>query len=654
MRIWSVLLSALILSLSAIVFSQKSAAKWSVELIPSDVRQGESAQVLLKVDIGEGWWLYGLRDEGGAPRNAQFDLIKGAALEGQGGSIGPKPHTKFDKNFSKQVEYHTGKAVFAIPVKITASPGDAEAKVRIQWQICNERICEIPSDQVFPVKFKVAEGEARPDRVAPVLSVPDQPENPSAGKPDPQTKGSASTDDFASNVANAKSKGLLPFLLLAFTLGLAALLTPCVFPMVPITVSFFSKSSGAERKANYGGAAAYCLGIIASFTALGLIVTLLFGAFGVQDLAANPWVNVFLVLMFIVLSMNLFGMFEITVPAAWLNKLNRQSRSKSIVAPMVMGIVFTLTSFTCTVPFVGTILAGAATTGDFLFPIAGMIAFSTAFSLPFFLLALFPQALSKLPKSGSWLATAKAFLGFVEIAAALKFLSNADLVWQLGFITQPVFLAIWAAIAFIAGLYLLGWLRLGHEDGPLRVGWLRRGFAVATLAAGVLCLAGLQGASLGKLSAFLPPVPYPGKEKSGISADKLTWVPTYKEALAQAKSEGKALFIDFTGVTCTNCRDMENNMFPRKAVVNELSQFARAKLYTDRKTPEDKLNRDLLQKLTQSVSLPVYVIQSPDGETLKVFQGSTNDEEEFVRFLRQGREAFSAGDAEPVASRGLP
>lgn len=636
MRALTLLASCVAFVVTSVAFGQ-SRADWSVSLDPSDARQGESARLLIKATIAEGWWVYGMKVKGG-PRPIAISLAPGPTLTAQGPAIEPKTHTKFDPNFKMQVEYHTGTAVFALPVKVTAPAGPAKAKVNVAWQVCDKTVCELPSQKELEVSFSVAKGDPRPDRTTPLTSVPEQPKQAASGN-----KTSGSADDFASNFQQARAKGLISLILFAFGAGLLALLTPCVFPMIPITVSFFSKSSGAGKKVNYSGAAAYCAGIVGTFTALGLAVALIFGASGVQDIGASPWVNLFLVILFVALALSLFGAYEIVLPSGLVNRFGAKSRGSSVLTPMFMGLTFTVTSFTCTLPFVGMVLAGAATTGEMLYPAVGMLAFSLAFALPFFLLALFPQALSKLPKSGSWLSTVKASMGFLEIAAALKFLSNVDQVWETRWISEPVFLAIWAAIAFFASVYLFGWMRFKHERGEYRIGWPRRGFALAMAAAGVYCLAAIDGAPLGKLSAFLPP----GK-------DKLEWLPKYEQALTLAAAQGKPIIIDFTGVTCTNCRDMEKNMFPRTLVNRELEGFVRAKLFTDRSNPNDVFNRGLLQKLTNSVTLPVYVIQSPEGKTLKVFQGSTNDEGAYLSFLRKGKEAFRAGSSGSVASRVSP
>ncbi len=639
MKSCRLLLAVLSIAMAALAGAQETYVRWKVTLDPPDARAGESARVLMTAEILEGWHIYGLRKVEG-PIQSTFKLEPGSVLESLGEAIAPAPISKFDENFGVQVELFEKQPVFALPVKLTSpAAGQQRAAVTIGWQACTEGTCDLPKSETFEFDFEVAPGTARAERTAALTGVPDQPEQaqPEAARTFPSVARTA-TDDFGTEVTKAKDSGLVAYLWLSFVAGLLALLTPCVFPMIPITVSFFSKSTGGEKKTNYGGAVAYCVGIVGTFTALGLGVTLLFGASGIQQLATNPWVNVVLALVFVALALSLFGMYELAVPAGVLTKLGGGSRAGGLVGPMLMGLTFSLTSFTCTVPFVGTLLAGAAAGGDLLWPTLGMLAFSASFALPFFFLALFPGLLANLPKSGSWLSTVKAVMGFVEIAAAVKFVSNVDLVWQLGWITQPVFLALWTSIAVIAACYLVGWVRLGNETEAPRIGWPRRGFGAAAFVASAYCLAGIQGAPLGEFAAFLPPDPYPGRTGAAVPG-QVAWKHDYAEALAAARAENKPIFINFTGVTCTNCRWMEKNMFPRPDVSGVLSRFVPLELYTDRATPQDLANRELQRKLTKVVTLPVYVVLSPDEKVLKVFQGSTRDSEAFVMFLKQGSEA---------------
>jgi len=603
-------------------------ATWTAQLRDKDVRAGESTQVLLTSVAKEGWHVYGLEKLKDGPANTDFKIVSGP-LEANGDKIQPPAIEKFDKNFNLDVKLHEGKTVFALPVKVSESAtGKQTVVLEVRSQACNDNTCAIPVTEQVKVDFVVEAGESRPDRVAAITEIPKQPE----GKviPEPAQKGGGEVkDEFTARVTAAKQSGLPAFLWLAFSAGLVALLTPCVFPMIPITVSFFAKQAD-KGGSKYAAPVAYCLGIIGHFTAMGLLATILFGPTGIQQLAANAFVNLALTVLFVVLAANLFGLFEISLPSGLVNKFGSQRGNSGVVPALLMGLTFTLTSFTCTVPLVGTLLL-SATQGDILYPLLGMLAFSTAFALPFFLLALFPQYLAKLPKSGSWLSTVKVFMGFLELAAAIKFLSNVDLVWNLGWITRPVFLAVWVAIFAVAGFYMIGWLKLGFEEGKAKIGWGRRLVGVGTLAASVYLLGAIEGAPLGTFSAFMPPYPYPGKT-SGTKASRLTWNDTFEAA--KADSDGKLIFIDFTGVTCTNCRQMEDNVFPDPAVEEELKKMSRAKLYTDRPTDADRANVKLMIDMTKSTTLPNYVVASADGKPLRVFQGSTFDTAAFAKFLK--------------------
>lgn len=635
--LWSLML--LVLSGAALAQDEASYASFSARLENPDVRAGEATRVLIEVKTEPKWHIYGF-DQPEGPISSTIRLEDGP-LKAVGRPIVPAGVKKFDPNFEKELVLYEGAAIFALPVKVDpGASGTATATVIINYQACTEGTCDIPKDVPMKISFDVAPGAPRPDRIEADSEIPTQPAGYVEGSGEQGGKGdqapAQAEDAFSSNFDKAKDSGLLPFMYLSFIAGLLALLTPCVFPMIPITVSFFSKSVEGDRKTNYSGAIFYCLGIISTFTALGLIVTVAFGASGIQQLATNPWVNLALVLVFVALALSLFGLFEIAVPSGLLTKLSGASRSKAAgaVGPLLMGLTFSLTSFTCTVPIVGTILAGAAAGGSMLYPIMGMLAFSTSFALPFFFLALFPQALKKLPKSGGWLSTVKIFMGFLELAAALKFLSNVDLVWQLGWLTKPVFLAIWAAIAIIAAFQLIGWLKLPTE-GEGKIGLGRRAVGVATLFAAGYCLAAIEGVRLGEMEAFLPPDPYPGRTATA-GHGSIAWKTDWEVGKQAAASEGKPIFINFTGVTCTNCRWMEKNMFTRPEVLAEINKYVPVELFTDRTTEEDLANRGLQKELTKVVTLPVYVLATPDGRPIKIFQGSTRDAEEFVRFLRSG------------------
>lgn len=610
--------------------------KWTGTLIPPDARAGESAQLVLTADVTAGWHIYSLtQPPEGVPTSFE---VKGDAVSIAGKPVEPAPPVKPDAvGVMRGMFEHVS---FGIPVTIGKVSGKQSVTVVATAQACDAKVCLPAIPKELKVEFTVSPGEARPDRLSAITTPPAQPAGYEAPKSEPKSGPKGGVDETQDKIKQAREGGLAQYLLLAFLAGLAALITPCVFPMIPVTVSFFSKkTSDGEKKVNYRDALAYCFGIIGTFTLLGLVVTLVFGSTGVQDLATNPWVNLAMFALFVFLAINLFGVVEIRLPSKLVNSAYQGSRKGGLAGPLLMGLTFSLTTFTCTVPFVGTLLAAAAQ-GDLLYPTLGMAAFSSAFALPFFLLALFPQFLARMPKSGGWLATVKAFMGFLELVAAVKFLSSAELAFNLGWITRSVFLALWATILAIAGLYTLGWLRMGHEDDTAKIGWARRIVGVATTAAAVWCLAGIQGRSLGLFDSFAPPDPYPGTATAAGAHGAVPWLDSYETAVAQAKAAGKPVFINFTGVNCSNCRWMERNMFPRAAIVEEMKNFVPVELYTDR--PMDKERQALQKKLVGVALNPTYVLVSSEGKVLKVHQGLEQDEAKFLEFLRSAHQQVAS------------
>lgn len=647
-RLWT---AALLVISAAVSLAQGSGThlQFSAQLDRSDVRAGESAQILVTATIEDGWYTYPIDFEGtGIPLT--IELAEGGPFSLNGDVLQPDATLVKDK-LGAVVRHFEKEVVFAVPVKIGEGLSGAQTgTVLFTYQACNDTMCDPPVTAEIPVEFTVEGGEARQEFASAITTAPPQTDNYTGGNtldgegeaaPGAETAAAGSQTDRA--LEEAKKKGLLAYMGLAFLLGLAALATPCVWPMIPITVSYFSKR-GEEGKKDIAGAAAYSGGIVGTFTVLGVLFAVIFGASSIQKIAANVWVNGFLALLFIVLAMNLFGVFELVVPQRFINKAQEGTKKGGLLGPIAMGLVFTLTSFTCTVPIVGTLLL-AASQGDLLYPIVGMLAFSMAFAAPFLLLALFPQWLKSMPKSGGWLNNVKAYMAFLELAAALKFISNIDLVtnWQL--IPNEVFIAIWAIIIGIAAIWLLGWLRLPHEDPNAKIGIARRIFAVANIGILFWLMGDLRGANLGQMEGFLPGYSLTVSREHG----KVAWiVDDYEGGLEKAKAENKLVFVNFTGYQCTNCRYMEFSVFPSEEVSPLLEEFVAIELYTDNGTELNNKQAKLREELTNSVSNPVYVVMTPEAEIIDIFAGSTNGPAEFRDFLQNAQEK---GNAKLLASR---
>ncbi|MBX3119244.1 MAG: thioredoxin family protein [Fimbriimonadaceae bacterium] len=651
-KILSILLLTLIASFGVSQTPPSPFATWSIKLDRDFVRAGESAQIILTIDLQEGWHAYQIGQEGG-PQGTDFKIDPESPVEMNGPIVAPKPGIKFDKNFNIDVGFYEEQAIFAIPIKVKEGTRGAHTiKVYVTSQVCDASSCDRPRrDLELTTDLDIEAGDTRADHTAAITTLPDQEPQEGTEKgslADVSVVGETGLDSTPGGGGGSAGteeppKTLLGIFALGLATGFLALLTPCVFPMIPVTISYFSKNAEGSFSATVKTALIYCLGIIASFTVLGLAVTIALGPAGTQELARNPWVNAGLALLFIVLAISLFGVFELVLPSGLVTRVsNMNSKGGAILGPFLMGLTFAITSFTCTVPVVGALLAGAAS-GDRLYPAVGMIGFSLALSIPFFMLAVFPQFLKKLPKSGSWMVTVKAFMGFLELAAALKFISNIDLVYQWQILTRPVFLSIWAALFLIAGLYLWGWLLL-PKDTSSKIGSVRRIFGVATVGLGIWCIAALNGASLGVVTGLLPPSDY-GRYSAKHEGPE--WITNdFAKAVADSKASGKPILIDFTGWTCTNCRDMEDRVFPLADVEKEFEKYTLVRIYVDQKGREEELG-GLQDRLAGEPTLPNYLILKPGTEEKVAQMGYPSGADKktpFLEFLQENH-AKAVGSA---------
>ncbi|MGE0128462.1 MAG: protein-disulfide reductase DsbD family protein [Blastocatellales bacterium] len=661
----------------------------SAKIDQSQLKPGQTAKLLITAKLEPGWHLYALTQPA-PPRAAKVTIDESGVFKLNGAVQQPKPKIYKDPNFSQPGEppfmsqAFENEVTFTAPVKVAdaAQAGAQKLIAKFSYQVCDDQTCLRPTTKTFEIETMIATTSVKaaptPTQVKQAVLIAPTPAGPAptpeiptpapatetptptptatpeavaavigAGIATPPAAG-VSDDDLAKDL---KSRGLFGFVWFAIIQGLLALLTPCVFPMIPITVSFFTKRDQKTSGAAVGQAGFFSLGIIFTYTALGLALAVIAGPTGLNKLAASPWMNLFLTLLFVVFALNLFGMFEIKIPSGLVSKLDSKAQTGqggATFATILMGITFTLTSFTCTTAFVGTVLI-YATRGDWFWAVLGMLAFATAFAAPFFLFALFPRWLSSLPKSGGWLNSVKVVMGFLEIGAAFKFLSNVDLVWGWNTVSRNLVLASWVALALVTAIYLLGKIQLPHDTIVERLGVARMLFATLFFAVTFYLMTGLFGAPLGELDAWLPPEETNGRNVasslSGSSgnSEKL-WVESYDLALQKARAENKPVFLNFTGVTCTNCRWMEKNMFPDPLVKKELDRFVAAELFTDRETPqhqvEDEKNAERQSTQFGSAALPLYAIISPDEKTLAVFPSLTRDKQEFIGFLQRGAIRF--------------
>lgn len=470
-------------------------------------------------------------------------------------------------------------------------------------------------------------------------------------------------------------KSYLGIFIAAFLSGFLALLTPCVFPMIPMTVSFFTKQS-KNRAKGIRNAVIYGLSIIIIYVALGLIITLSFGPDALNAMSTNIWFNIAFFILFVVFAISFFGAFEIKLPSSWVNKADKQADRGGLIGIFFMAFTLALVSFSCTGPIIGSLLVQAAQTGV-SGPFVGMLGFSLALALPFALLAIFPGWLNSLPQSGGWLNSVKVVLGFIELALAFKFLSNADLVIQAHLLEREVFIAIWIAIFALMGFYLLGKLKFAHDSDLQYLSVPRLLFSIVTFSFVIYLLPGMWGAPLNWLSGFPPPKSYaespygvagqpPKKDKdlpesAHVMANGIVTIHDYEEGMAYAKEKGKPVMLDFTGYACVNCRKMEENVWPKDEVLLLLKDdFVIISLYVDDKTmlPESEQyvsettgkkirtigNKwsDFQTKNYKSNSQPQYVIVDHDMNQLvgTASYQSHNAPLDYAEWLKKGKKAF--------------
>lgn len=604
--------------------AQQNPVTFRLEPEQPKVAPGKTVRLKLSAEIEKGWHLYSITSPV-IPTATRIVALDDSAVTITRVLQG-KVEAKFDPVADATTESYVEQTVFLIDavLKSDVKPGPVDVTLQIRSSACNDKICLPPRRKLVTASL-VADGAA-PDAGAGIVPDGFVEAKPGAGA-------SASTKDAPGGpVRERESDSLAAFLLGAFGWGLAAIFTPCVFPMIPFTLSYFLNRGPGGRGEGLRQALVFCLGIIVLFTAIGLAASAILGPFGAQSLSANVWVNGVIALVFFVFGLSMLGAFEITLPSGLLTKMNAASEGGGYVGSLLMGLTFSLTSFACVGPFMGALLA-ASVTGDKLQPAMGMASFATGLASPFFFLALFPTWLKKLPKSGGWLVRVKVVMAFFIFLMMVKYLSNVDLVMHWELLSRERFLALWVVLMAMPGLYLLGWLRFEGISAEEPVSIPRLLLGIFILAFSFLLLAGLFGAPLGEIDAYVPTSTRAATSAGGGPAVVFT-KNDLPGALTRAKSEGKLVFLNFTGYTCTNCKLMKANMFPRPEIAAEMTKMVLVELYTDGADAVSEANQKLQETTHKTVAIPYYVILDGDGKTLRSFPGLTRDPEEFLRFLK--------------------
>ncbi len=608
-----------VLFLSLAAFACPGAAQklnpvqWSLSLEPERAAPGTRLLGRLTARMDPGWHLYSLSTPTGGPIPTTITLAPNHSVAAWKIHQPPPVH-QFDPNFKLETETFERQAEFLLEIGLTpdAAPGPLELTAQVRFQCCDAKMC-------LPPRRVTASAALTIDAAAPPFQIRIPPGYTEFGGPAP-VAGTAPAPP-----SPAPPQGLALFLLVAFGFGLAAIFTPCVFPMIPITMSYFLNRPVGARRQGFLEALVFCLGIIGLFTALGLGATAALGPFGVVQLGSSVWVNTFIAVVFLVFGVSLLGAFEITLPSSLLTRLDQASRAGGLLGSLLMGLTFTLAAFACVGPFMGTLLAASLSSGGAR-PLLGMLAFAGGLALPFFFLALFPAYLKRLPRSGGWMERVKVVMGLVILAVMVKYLSAIDQVMQWGVLTRERFLAAWIVLFALAGCYLLGWLRLHGVNPDETVGATRLIVGAVFLIFAVSLAPGMFGARLGELDAYVP---------AARGAEPSAWMKNqYRDALERARQENRRVLVAFTGYACTNCHWMKANLFTRPEVAAALKEFILVELYTDGTDDASQANQRLQESKFSTIAIPYYAILEADERVLATFPGLTRDPTLFLRFLQ--------------------
>ncbi|WP_242086311.1 protein-disulfide reductase DsbD family protein [Aestuariivivens sediminis] len=616
--------------------------------------------------IDKGWHLYSQDVPEGGPIPTTFTYDdQGGKIIILGNTSEEDGHTINDPVFEMEIKFFENRATFKQKVEIPDETSSISGTV--EFMVCDDTKCLPPTEVDLTFKIGVPDHSASSDAT--------QGADAEAQKGDSVYK---TPSKSTSSTNNSNSRSLWAIFIIAFFSGFAALLTPCVFPMIPLTVSFFTKQSKTKAQ-GIRNAIYYGISIVVIYVLLGWLVSFIFGADAMNALSTNVWFNLAFFLLLVVFAVSFLGAFEITLPQSWANKVDAQSNRSGLIGIFFMALALAIVSFSCTGPIVGTLLVEAAVGGNTVGPIIGMLGFSLAIALPFALFAAFPGWMNSLPKSGGWLNTVKVFLGFLELALAFKFLSQADLVLQLHLLEREVFLAIWIAIFGALAFYLFGKIQLPHDSPVTYISVGRLSLGLLVLSFTIYMIPGLWGAPLNLISAFPPPQHY-SESPYGVGFTKLGGggsansheallqgahllephdilaFDDYDKGLAYAKKVNKPVMIDFTGWACVNCRKMEQNVWPKPQILDILkNDVVLVSLYVDdkRKLPEDQIQESKVRpgkmlntigKLWTELQIlkyksntqPLYVLMDHNEENLIDPVAYTPDVDEFHDWLKRG------------------
>ena len=661
--------------------------KWKIKL--EDSKSAEK-EIVFAATIEKGWHLYDMNLPEGGPVSTSFtfETLQGAELIGQPVS-NIKPTVVYDEQFAMDLRWFPGAVTFTQKVKIL-DPKKFKIEGEVEFMVCNDETC-LPPDRVsfafdskntkltLPADAPVVEKDdvtkAQPDtnlviEEGKTLTTPDPVAKEEVVIANPEKIANALTDDaalwtpviddlkaYGDTTVTATDTSWLFIFFAGFLGGLIALLTPCVWPMIPMTVSFFLKRT-KDRKKAIRDAVTYGLSIIVIYLVMGLLITGIFGASALNDLSTNAIFNIIFFLLLVVFAISFFGAFEMVLPASWTTKLDSKADSTTgILSIFFMSFTLVLVSFSCTGPIIGTLLVQAASMGTAVGPAIGMFGFALALSIPFSLFAIFPNMLQSMPKSGGWLNSVKVVLGFLELALALKFLSVADLAYGWRLLDREVFIVLWIVIFFLLGLYLLGKIKFSHDSDVKYVSVPRLFMAIISFGFAVYMIPGLWGAPLKSISAFAPPL-YT-QDFSLYNDEVHAPFDDYESGMAYAKRVNKPVMIDFSGFGCVNCRKMEASVWTDPKVKQLLEKdYVLITLMVDDKTklpkPIEIEEHGKVRKLKTigdkwsylqrskfgANAQPFYILLNDEGKPLGPSYAFNEDVSKYIQFLENGLKAF--------------